>query len=49
MFPRFVRRDVIVLLLCKAAALTLLYFLFLSPHTQPEPSAHATAQHIFGD
>ena len=48
MFPKMVRRDVIVLLLCKAAALTLIYFLFIAPMTRPEPDARATAAHLIG-
>jgi len=48
MFPKLVRRDVIVLLLCKAAALTLIYFLLIAPATKPEPDARATAAHLIG-
>jgi len=48
MFPHWVRRDVIVLLLCKAAALTLIYFLLIAPMTRPEPDARATAAHLIG-
>ena len=48
MFPSWVRRDVIVLLLCKAAALTLIYFLFIKPALVPEPKPAAMATHIIG-
>ena len=48
MFPRWVRRDVIVLLLCKAAALTLIYFLLIKPAMMPEPDARSTATHLIG-
>ncbi|MBS0274855.1 MAG: hypothetical protein JSR55_10740 [Proteobacteria bacterium] len=48
MFPHWVRRDVILLLLCKAAALTLIYFLFIKPAMVPEPDARATAAHLIG-
>jgi len=48
MFPRWVRRDVIVLLLCKAAALTLIYFLLIKPAMVPEPDARSTATHLIG-
>jgi hypothetical protein len=48
MFPKMARRDVIVLLLCKAAALTLIYVLFVAPVTKPEPSGQATAAHVIG-
>ncbi|HEY7977315.1 MAG TPA: hypothetical protein VID67_03905 [Rhizomicrobium sp.] len=48
MFPKVVRRDVIVLLCLKAAALTLIYFLFIAPATKPEPQASAMAAHLIG-
>lgn len=48
MFPKTVRRDVIVLLCLKAAALTLIYFLFIKPAMMPEPDARATAVHLIG-
>ena len=48
MFPKMARRDVIVLLLCKAAALTVIYFLFVAPATKPEPNGAATATHLIG-
>lgn len=48
MFPKIVRRDVIVLLCLKAAALTLIYFLLIKPAMMPEPDARATATHLIG-
>ena len=48
MFPKTVRRDVIVLLCLKAAALTVIYFLFIKPAMMPEPDARATAVHLIG-
>jgi hypothetical protein len=48
MFPKSVRRDVIVLLCVKALALTLIYFLFVRPVTAPEPRASAMAAHLIG-
>ena len=48
MFPKMARRDVIVLLLCKAAALTAIYFLLVAPFMHPEPNAAAMATHLMG-
>jgi hypothetical protein len=48
MFPKAVRRDVIVLLCLKAAALTLIYFLFIAPHAGPEPDGRAMTHHLVG-
>lgn len=48
MFPRTVRRDVIVLLCIKAAALTLIYFLFIKPAMVPEPRPSTMAAHLIG-
>lgn len=48
MFPKTVRRDVILLLCIKAAALTLIYFLFIRPAMMPEPQPSAVAAHIIG-
>ncbi|MCP5410606.1 MAG: hypothetical protein H6924_00375 [Alphaproteobacteria bacterium] len=36
MFPAHLRREIILLLAVKAAALTLLYFLFFSPAHHPQ-------------
>lgn len=48
MFPKAIRRDVIVLLCLKAAALTLIYFLFIAPAMKPEPQPGAVAAHLIG-
>lgn len=48
MFPKVVRRDVILLLCAKAAALTLIYFLFVAPMMKPEPQPSAMAAHLVG-
>ncbi len=47
-FPKMVRRDVIVLLCVKAAALLLIYCLFIAPTTHPEPDGRAVATHLLG-
>ena len=49
MFPKTVRRDVIVLFCIKAAALTLIYYFFVAPVSRPEPNGVATAAHLIGD
>jgi len=48
MFPKAVRRDVIILLCIKAAALTLIYFLFVKPALVPEPKPASMAEHLIG-
>lgn len=48
MFPAFIRRDVIMVLCLKAAALALIYFLFIAPATRPEPGSGAVTVHILG-
>ena len=48
MFPKTVRRDVIILLCIKAAALTLIYFTLVKPALMPEPKAAAMAAHLIG-
>ena len=48
MFPKAVRRDVIVLLCIKAVALTLIYFLFIKPAMVPEPQPATMATHLIG-
>ena len=48
MFPRTIRRDVIALLCIKAAALSLIYFLFVAPAAQPEPNGRAMQAHLMG-
>ena len=46
MFPKVVRVEVIALLAAKAIALTVLYFLFIAPHTPPEPDAASLRAHL---
>jgi hypothetical protein len=47
MFPKSLRRDIILLICIKAVALTLIYFAFIAPATGPEPDGHAVAAHLF--
>jgi hypothetical protein len=49
MFPSAIRRDVIALLCIKAAALALIYVLFVAPATHPEPDGRAAAAHLIGN
>jgi hypothetical protein len=46
MFPKVLRREVIVLICIKAAALVLIYQLFVAPVTRPEPDAAAVRAHF---
>jgi hypothetical protein len=48
MFPKMARRDVIILLCIKAAALTLIYYVFVVPMLKPEPSPGSVAAHVIG-
>ena len=48
MFPRTIRRDIIALLCIKAAALSLIYFLFVAPVAHPEPNGGAMRAHLIG-
>lgn len=49
MFPTILRREVLILIGIKAAALTLLYFLFFaSPAHKAEESSTALREHIMG-
>jgi hypothetical protein len=48
MFPKLVRRDIIILLCIKAAAITLIYFLLVKPVLMPEPKPAAMAAHLIG-
>jgi hypothetical protein len=48
MFPPSLRRDVVVLLCVKAAALVLIYALFFAPVTKPEPGGAAMRAHLLG-
>jgi hypothetical protein len=46
MFPKPLRRDIVVLLCVKAVALTLIYFAFFSSGSRLEPNDHAMAAHL---
>jgi hypothetical protein len=46
MFPRSMRRDIILLLCIKAAALTVVYYVFIAPATRPEPDGRAMAAYL---
>jgi hypothetical protein len=49
MFPRMLRLEVIALLCLKALALAAIYFLFIAPHTGPEPGPAATRAHLLSN
>ena len=49
MFPRVLRRDVLILLAAKAAGLTVLYFAFFAPGLHPALNADAVQTHILAD
>ena len=46
MFPKSMRRDIILLLCIKAAALTLIYYVLIAPATRPEPDGRAMAAYL---
>jgi hypothetical protein len=46
MFPKSLRLEVIGLLCLKALGLIAIYYLFIAPHTGPEPDGAATRAHI---
>jgi|HubBroStandDraft_6_1064221.scaffolds.fasta_scaffold550791_2 hypothetical protein len=48
MFPRILRRDILVLLGAKAVALTLIYLVFIAPSSRPEPDRSAMQAHLLG-
>jgi hypothetical protein len=45
-FPKSIRREVLVLICIKAVALTLIYYAFIAPDTRPEPDGRAVAAHL---
>jgi hypothetical protein len=49
MFPKLLRRDILLLLGAKTAALTLIYFVFIAPAEKPEPDRAAMQSHLLGD
>jgi hypothetical protein len=46
MFPKSLRRDILLLLCIKAAALTLIYYALVAPETRPEPDGRAMVAHF---
>jgi hypothetical protein len=46
MFPIVLRRDILIVLAAKAAALAILYFLFFSPSHRPPDPGPAMRYHI---
>ena len=46
MFPKSLRRDIVLLLCVKAAALTLIYYAVIAPATRPEPDGRAMAAYL---
>jgi hypothetical protein len=46
MFPKAIRRDIILLICIRAAALTVIYFAFIAPATRPEPNGRAMAAYL---
>jgi hypothetical protein len=49
MFPKVVRREILLLLAAKAAALTVIYFVFFSPTEKSVLSPHDIEAHLFFD
>ena len=47
MFPRTLRREIIVLLAAKIMLLTALYWLFFSPAHRIEPTPERMQSHLF--
>lgn len=46
MFPKATRREILFFLAAKAAALTLIYFVFFSPFEKPPLSPRGLAAHL---
>lgn len=46
MFPKVLRRDIMLMLCFKAAALFLLYQAFVAPMEKPDPSGSAVRTHF---
>jgi hypothetical protein len=49
MFPKLLRRDILLLLCVKAAALALIYSVVIAPSARPEPGREAMQAHLLGD
>jgi hypothetical protein len=47
-FPKSLRRNIVLLLCVKAAALTLIYYAFIAPAIRPEPDGRAMAAYLLG-
>jgi hypothetical protein len=48
-FPKPLRRDILLLLCIKVAVLTLIYYALIAPATRPEPDSRAVAAHLLYD
>lgn len=46
MFPKSIRREVVILICIKAVVLTLIYYAFVAPVTLPEPDGHAMTAYL---
>ena len=46
MFPKSIRRDIILLICLKAVALTLIYYIFVAPATRSEPDGQTMAAYL---
>jgi hypothetical protein len=47
-FPKVVRREILILLAAKAVALTAIYFIFFAPTDRSTPSAREIETHLLG-
>jgi hypothetical protein len=45
-FPKSLRRDIVLLLCVKAAALTLIYYAVIAPAIRPEPDGRTMAAYL---
>jgi hypothetical protein len=48
MFPKSLRRDIVLLICIKAAALALIYYAVVAPATRPEPDGQTMAGYLLG-
>jgi hypothetical protein len=49
MFPKLLRRDILLLLCAKTSALALIYYFFIVPEAKPGPDSVTIQAHLFGD
>ena len=49
MFPKLLRRDIILLICIKALALSFIYYEFVAPVSPPQPDGAAMAAHLLRD